>query len=479
MSIRKRLFLSNAAMILMPIIIIILIFFLINVIVNGGFKFDGNRWHGPEPANTALMNDLTLTASMKQDKLLNRHYLLKLLKESGDENTDIIVRKGTGLTQATNHFQNMTVDDLPKFGNEGYNPAGIRLDNDHYSVQQHDFYFNDGIEGSIFVLNSSESFVKFARTFFPILFISLLLILVLTNVLLSYFMSRNILRPVNQLSAAAAKIKTGNLDFSIKPKRKDELGKLVQSFDDMRSQLRESLELRDKYENNRKELIANISHDLKTPITSILGYVEGIQDGVANTPAKQERYLNTIHGKATYMNRLIEELALYSKLDVKKLPFHFDTVNINAFVKDYIEEIEGELAEKGVRLTYDPSNIQANVLLDRDKVIRVMENIIYNSVKYMDKDTCIINVSLLEKGNFIEMVLTDNGPGVSKESLSTIFTRFYQTDPARNKGGSGLGLAIAGQIIEAHGGEIWAENQLNEGLSIHFTFRKAEDSHYE
>ncbi|WP_099159209.1 sensor histidine kinase [Virgibacillus ndiopensis] len=479
MSIRKRLFLSNAAMILMPIGVIIIILFLINVVINGGHEVNGNRWHGPEPQNTELMNDLTKTASLEQEKLLDTQYLKSLVEKSSDGNLKIVIRKGNELIQTTEHVQDISSKELPNFGNEGYDPAGIRLREEHYSVRQHDFYFNDGTKGSIFVLNNSASFVTFARTFFPILFISLLLLLILTNVLLSYFMSRSILRPVNQLAAAAQKIKTGYLDFSIKPKRKDELGKLVQSFDDMRSQLKESLELRDRYENNRKELIANISHDLKTPITSILGYVEGIQDGVANTLTKQERYLDTIHGKATYMNRLIEELALYSKLDVKKLPFHFDKVNIKAFVRDYLEEIEDELNEKGIQLAIDTGDTQANVLLDRDKIIRVMENIIYNSVKYTDKDTCIINVSLVDKGNFIEMVLTDNGPGVSEENLSTIFTRFYQTDPSRKSGGSGLGLAIAAQIVEAHGGTIWAESKPNKGLSIHFTLKKYEGDNHE
>ncbi|MDY0395663.1 HAMP domain-containing protein [Virgibacillus halophilus] len=131
--------------------------------------------------------------------------------------------------------------------------------------------------------------MKFVRSFFPILFIGLILLFVLTNVILSTFVSRSILRPVRLLSEGAEKIRNGDLNFHMASKSPDELGTLVNSFDLMRGQLKESMELRDKYEFNRKEMVANISHDLKTPITSILGYVEGIQDGVAKSAQKQKR----------------------------------------------------------------------------------------------------------------------------------------------------------------------------------------------
>jgi histidine kinase len=292
-------------------------------------------------------------------------------------------------------------------------------------------------------------------------------------------MSRSILRPVNQLSEASKRISKGDLDFNLTAMNKDELGQLVRTFDVMRSQLKESFQLREKYENNRRELIANISHDLKTPVTSILGYVEGIQDGVANTIEKQGRYLETIHTKATYMNRLIEELSLFSKLDVKKLPFHFELVDMKEFIKDYLDEIKDGLSEKGVQISFDAEPMNVYVQLDRDKIIRVMENIIFNSVKYMDKDTAQIGISLYDQGEMIKVSVYDNGPGVSEEELSKIFSRFYQTDSSRSTGGSGLGLAIASQIIEAHGGIIWAENISNKGLAVYFLLKRSEDDKHE
>lgn len=480
MSIRKRLLLSNAAMIVTPVIVIIVIFFLVNIVFNGGeqnpFK---QRWQNSEETITELFYTLVKTASLEQDKLMDKAYLETLSSQLEREDTELLIRKGDSWLFVSHPLEGVSTDDLLSFSSEGYDSIGKKYGHNYYLIRQHEFYFKDGTEGSMFLLNSSESFVKAARTFFPIIFASLILTLVCTNVLLSYFMSRSILRPVNQLSEAARKISKGEFDFVLTAPNKDELSQLVRAFDAMRVQLKESFMLRDKYENNRKELIANISHDLKTPVTSILGYVEGIRDGIANTPDKQKRYLETIHAKASHMNRLIEELSLFSQLDVKQLPFHFELVDIKALLKDYLEELKDGLSENDVQLSFEAEDIHGSVRLDRDKIIRVMENIIYNSVKFTGKSSVCIAVSLIDEGERIKVSVHDNGPGVPDEELPTIFTRFYQTDPSRSIGGSGLGLAIATQIIEAHGGSIWAENLVSQGLGVYFTLPKTGEQTYE
>ncbi|MBS4219948.1 HAMP domain-containing histidine kinase [Bacillus sp. FJAT-49711] len=480
MSIRKRLIISNATMIVMPIIIIVFIIFLLNVVYNDGTIIDTHfkqRWQNTGGRTAELFNELQKTASIEQDNFFKQDYLESLSEQLEKENVEIVIRKENDLLITSN--PQIKNDELPSFGNEGYNPGGAQVGNDHFSIRQHDFYFKDGSEGSIFLLDDSPSFVKFARIFFPIIFGSLILSFVLTNVFLSYIVSRSILRPVRQLSDASEKISRGDLNFSVKSKSKDELGQLIRTFDSMRGQLKESLDLRDRYEKNRKEIIANISHDLKTPITSILGYVEGLQDGVANSDDKREQYLDTIRSKAIYMNRLIEELALYSKLDVNSLPFHFESVDIQAFIKDYLEEISEELIEKDVKVLFHPNMFHSHARIDRDKLIRVLENIIFNSVKYIDKNPAEINISISEEKNMIKISVSDNGPGVPPEELAAIFNRFYRTDPARSEGGSGLGLAIVSQIIEAHGGNIWAENVQTEGLRVNFTLKKSEDENNE
>jgi signal transduction histidine kinase len=476
MSIRKRLFLSNVAMVLMPLVMFILYFILLNVLFSDDMKFLSNEYHRgwekqPAGQESPLFNQLKKTASLESEKFSNQTFLDSISNELKEEHAGVIIRKEDRLLYTSNRVKDLTYDELPVFGQEGYFPVA-RLDHQQYEVRQHDFFFKDGSEGSIFLLNEGVPFIQNARTFFPVIAFGIVIILVLTNATLTYFMSRRILKPVNQLSAAASKIREGELDFKMEPASKDELGKLVKTFDEMRGKLKEASEIREQYEKNRRELIANISHDLKTPITSIRGYVEGIKDGVANTEDKFDRYLDTIHGKAEHMNRLIDELFLYSKLDVQSLPFDFEEIEWKAFLEDYLEELRLELRKENVQISMQTGEgFSSTVRIDPDKMIRVMDNIIYNSVKYVDKDRCHIRISLEEKEEMVEVMIGDNGPGVPANELSSIFNRFYRSDPSRNSNsvGSGLGLAIAAQIIKAHRGKIWAESSSGNGLCIHFT----------
>ncbi|MBS4173041.1 HAMP domain-containing sensor histidine kinase [Bacillus sp. FJAT-49736] len=475
MSIRKRLFISNAAMVLMPIFILILYFILLNVVFRGDFRIFNSHlhqgWQDPGSNNTSTFNQLTKLAALQPKKLSDKDYLDSVSKNLEKSQTGFIIRKGNETLYRSKYVSKIADRDLPVFGKEGYSPV-VWFNHIQYSVRQHDFYFKDGAEGTIFFIDKSINFAQFARSYFPLIFFGIVIILVSTNAVLSYFMSRSILRPVRQLSSAAEKISQGNLDFEMKSSSKDELGKLVLSFDSMRKKLKESLELREQFESNRKELIANISHDLKTPITSIKGYVEGIMDGVANTEEKLTKYLRTIHAKSEHMDRLIDELSLYSKLDVKSLPFHFEEVNIQRFMKDYIEELSLEnVSNLEVSLVAERS---LRVIMDPDKFIRVMNNIVRNSIKYNDKEICKLGINIKDTDKVVQVSIKDNGPGVELAEINRIFHRFYRTDPSRNvkTGGSGLGLAIASQIIEAHGGKIWAESAEGEGLTIHFTLKK-------
>ncbi|WP_082232035.1 sensor histidine kinase [Halobacillus massiliensis] len=311
--------------------------------------------------------------------------------------------------------------------------------------------------------------------FTQIRFLGMILILIVTNGLLTFYMSKTIIKPVRRLSEASKIIANGELNFSIQPERRDELGELAQSFEVMRRKLQEAEQLQKKYENDRKELIASISHDLKTPITSIKGYVEGIRDGVADTPEKQNRYMNTIYKKANEMDHLIDELFLYSKLEVQRVPFHFGKVDLYAYFEDYLEEaalyndIKGELQPKEKQSFF--------VKADREQLNRVVTNLIQNSLKHMEKEEKQLKVELKEYGEKIETRLTDNGTGIPEEHLPHIFEQFYRGDQARSgaAGGSGLGLAIVKKIIEEHGGDISAESEAGKGTTIIFTLEKWED----
>ena len=304
-----------------------------------------------------------------------------------------------------------------------------------------------------------------------------LIIVFCTASALIFWIYRTVSLPLAKLQAAARNIKEGNLDFEIKNETNDEIGQLCQDFEEMRLRLKANAEEKVAYDKENKELISNISHDLKTPITAIKGYVEGIMDGVADTPEKMDRYIKTVYNKANDMNVLINELSLYSKIDSNIIPYNFEKININSYFKDCVDEIGADLEQRGMMFSYR-NYCAANVMVtaDPEQLKRVINNIINNACKYNNKAKGKVGITLTEYDRKVQVAIKDNGIGISKEDLPHIFRRTYRADMSRNSaGGSGLGLSICKKIIEEHGGEIWAESKLRAGTTIFFTLNKVID----
>ncbi len=293
-------------------------------------------------------------------------------------------------------------------------------------------------------------------------------------VLLSWIYS-SILRPLDELRHATKKIKEGDLDFTLESENNDEIGQLTEDFEEMRLRLKESQEEKMRSENESKELISNIAHDLKTPITAIQGYAEGILDGVASNPEKMEKYIKTIYNKANDMARLIDELTYYSKIDTNRIPYNYKRLSVRDYFDDCSEEIGLDMESRGIEFSYE-NTVQQDTLViaDPEQLRKVINNIVGNSVKYLDKKPGRVEIKVSDIGDFIECDISDNGCGVAKQDLARIFERFYRTDQSRNSmhGGSGIGLSIVKKIIEDHGGRIWASSEAGAGLTIHFLLRK-------
>lgn len=482
MSIRFRLLLSNLAIILVPIFFVLLSAFLVALLFRGDIKELRNIYlppehHHPISEKDQLFIDLHKETLLNPGQFLDQTYLNQIdgqLNKTG--NTSIVVRKGEKIVYVPAKLTGLDTGELPPFGLFGEVDPVEQINNQFISIKKLDFFFPDGSEGSLFFVTDASSFAKFVRSSFPILFIILILILIATNGLLTYYVSRSIIRPIRRLQKAAKQMKEGNLNQPIPVKSKDEIGQLAQGFEEMRIRLKESIEKQLAYEENRKELIANISHDLKTPITSIKGYVEGIRDGVANSPEKIDRYIQTIHSKSIDLDHMIDELFLYSKLDLQRLPFHFENIQFNHYLQDFVEELRFDLEEKKVEISLNIES-DGNYLIsaDREHLKRVITNIVDNSLKYIDKPEKKLAFYLSIEGSYVLFKMSDNGPGISEENIPMIFDRFYRADMARGteKGGSGLGLAIAKRIIEEHHGSIWAESQKGQGTTISFTLEEA------
>ena len=293
-------------------------------------------------------------------------------------------------------------------------------------------------------------------------------------VLLSWIYS-SILRPLDDLRRATQKIKDGDLNFTLETDSDDEIGQLTEDFEEMRLRLKESQEEKMRSENESKELISNIAHDLKTPITAIQGYAEGLLDGVASSQEMMEKYVKTIYNKANDMARLIDELTYYSKIDTNRIPYNYKKLNVREYFDDCAEEIGLDMESRGIEFEYENRVADDTlVIADPEQLRKVINNIVGNSVKYLDKKPGHIAIKVTDIGDFIECDLSDNGCGVAKKDLTRIFERFYRTDQSRNsmRGGSGIGLSIVRKIIEDHGGRIWDSSVENEGLTIRFLLRK-------
>lgn len=309
--------------------------------------------------------------------------------------------------------------------------------------------------------------------------ISVILILFFTAAILVIWTYSGIISRLRQLNKAAENIRDGNLDFSIDTKGHDEISELSESFEAMRKRLQMNAQEKLDAEQEHRMLISNIAHDLKTPITAIKGYSEGILDGVADTPEKRERYLKTIYNKANEMNTLINELTLYSNIDTNKIPYNFHKLNVKDYFTDCMEELEMDLENQHMQLTFfNYVDEDTLMIADPEQLGRVIHNIIGNAIKYMRaEEPSFISMRIKDVGDFIQVEIEDNGKGISNKDLPYIFDRFYRADASRNSaaGGSGIGLSIVKKIIEDHGGKIWATSKENVGTVMYFVLRKYQE----
>ena len=397
--------------------------------------------------------------------LQQSHSFLVVLKDQ-----ELIFAGNAGITQELEK-------DFENFDDLGFTAEwGNYLDSEtEHLIKLRTIRFSDGSEGNIILVTNVVEVVPEVKFMFMEMLVSGIVILILTAAIMVAWVYRSIWKPLGQLQEATKQIRDGNLDFTLEVEDDDEIGQLCQNFEEMRIRLKETTEEKIQYDKESKELISNISHDLKTPITAIKGYVEGIMDGVASSPEKLERYIRTIYNKANDMDRLIDELTFYSKIDTNKIPYVFAKINVADYFGDCIDEVGLDLDARGVDLRYyNYVDEDVLVIADAEQLKRVINNIIGNSLKYMDKKQGIINIRILDVGDFVQIEIEDNGKGIGQKELPYIFDRFYRTDSSRNssKGGSGIGLSIVRKIIEDHGGKIWATSKLGVGTEIHFVLRK-------
>ncbi len=409
---------------------------------------------------------------------------LSYLKEMNDvlaeKNSYLVVRKDGDIVFAGGETEETKLVRLPGYGEAGSDAnTGIYIDGEQQAlIKQIDFSFQDGAAGSAFVITILEDTVPEIKKLLFDTLISIVVILLFTACMLTIWTYTSLVNPIRKLQTAAQNIKEGNLDFTIEVESKDEIGELCRSFEEMRQRLKDNAEDKLSAERENKMLVSNIAHDLKTPITALKGYAEGLIDGVADTPERQEKYIRTIYNKANEMDTLINELTLYAKIDMNRIPYNFARINVADYFNDCIEEIGLDLESKNIGLGYfNYADEDIRIIADPEQLRRVVHNIIGNSVKYLDKQKGQINIRIKDVGDFIQVEIEDNGRGIAARDIPYIFERFYRADASRNSatGGSGIGLSIVKKIVEDHGGKIWATSKESIGTVMYFVLRKYQE----
>ena len=488
MMIKKRLTISNILMLVVPAILIVVI---AGGVLEGFTEIYGRKIKVLDDNNGTYYVQKVLNSYSKNLKNYNKE------NEEDKRIEEVLKEVGYNLIITSDEetiFSNLTDEDknsISKVQSDVLSSSdSIVLEVNSICLIKQSF-IKDGKSINIIAIKSNnlmsrEHMKAEVKTFFVsymgIVFVIALVIIILTNGILSSRVAKSLIEPLDLLSYGAGQIEEGNLDFKMNYQGKDEFAKVCADFDKMRIRLQESVKMQLKYEEDRKDLVAGISHDLRTPLTTIKGYVKGLKDGVANTPEKSERYHDIIYNKACDMDMLVDKLFLFSKLDTGKFPFHFEKVYCNEFLRSFFKSALDEFERKGLNLVYE-NNCNDNILIniDSEEINRVLMNILENSVKYKTRDYGNVNITVNKQGDTIVLRIKDDGPGVLEENLSRLFVSFYRGDAARTNPseGSGLGLSISEHIVKAHDGKITAENMDGLVITITLPIVKQDERHEE
>ncbi|MGI6108875.1 MAG: ATP-binding protein [Eubacteriaceae bacterium] len=481
MTVKKRLFISNMLMLLVPIVVTVLIAlmclgFIWYSVTNGtglSFEDSGDFMQVSQEASAviekALQADTEETRLSRLDAVsgfLDKSAMTLIIDENGapwygngdekdDDNTLIQAADALGGTSTvSNGYRSL----YSKSVVSGDNVYQIRLFSSAGDLSYHTLKI-------VLILVAC------------ILGLTILLAVWLTNRFLTRFMVQKIEEPLDILGNAVTQIRDGNLSYRIDYQEEDEFKPVCEAFNDMASRLEESIEQTHKSEETRKELTAGISHDLRSPLTSIRAYTEGLIDGIADTPEKQQKYLRIIKNKTEEIDRMVSQLFLFSKLEMEAFPVHLEPLELDCEIEQFLKQSRTEYEQKGLEISFHGH--PCTILADREQLRRIFTNIADNSLKYKTAENGHLDMIIEPEVNGqTTLIFSDDGPGVPEEALPRLFNAFYRTDPARrNPGsGSGLGLAILARIIESMNGTIKAENGKDGGLRIIISLPSGRDN---
>lgn len=480
MTIKKRLFISNILMLLIPAVVsLLMIAASVLMFLNTFYKQfmdETIRENSISQMHRVLMEQSRLflgsSDNLEDSQLyqtVNKYLNTKDIAMEIHDGRDVICSLGNQSADIENSALYTAIKDLGGVGsitsgNASLYGEKITADGRDYTLY---IYTVDSV-------NEDEENEAVVKQIVVVLGFLIVVFILATNRFLTRFITKKIEQPLDILVYGVHQIRDGNTDYRIEYSENDEFRTICDAFNEMAAKLKESIELTERNERSRKELIAGISHDLRTPLTSIKAYASGLIEGVAATPAMQQKYMQTILAKANAIDQIVDKLFLFSKLDLGDYPFYPEKVSLSQLIPHIISGCEKDMSDRGMTVRTAPIPENLTVYADPVQLENAFTNILENSLKYKDKDTVDVNISCEDLPKSVRITIDDNGPGVPEESVSKLFDVFYRSDPSRNNPhkGSGLGLAITAKILEHSGGKISAENLTPNGLRIVMTIPK-------
>ena len=447
MKIRTRILLYNTLMVLLSLIVLLAVGSSV-IGVWGFWKWDDNS--GTEQAE-ALINQLSATSSFEEAdrRLEDLGYSLYVLQPAGS--TAVY----TGDTDGSL---------MHALEDEVLEKARIyNLGDDQIIARRLSPYLLIALQTRA---DESTPSPRSLLIWFLVVGAAAILVIMPITSLFTRKLLKHITRPLAALTGAAGRVETGDLSTPIEYHGVDEFRAVCDAFNHMQEHLKSERDKNAAYERARTDMISGISHDLRTPLTSVKGYIKGISDGIANTPEKQQRYLQTAYSKANEMDKLLEKLFFFSKLETGNLPMNKRPIDLSDFIRNYVRDASLDPDLQNVMLTADVSDTAHTVLADAEQLRRVFNNLTDNALKYAHADPLRIRIWLDRADGWEIVFFSDNGHGVPENQLSSLFEQFWRADSARQSGSnsSGLGLYIVKHIIDGHGGSIRAENA--DGLRL-------------
>ncbi len=287
---------------------------------------------------------------------------------------------------------------------------------------------------------------------------------------ISYFVSKSMTSPIREMKEIAQRLAGGDFSMKVRIKNKDELGELAKSLNTMAGELQAKMDNLERMNRVRTDFVANVSHELKTPLTLIKGYIETLEDKAINDTEKAGKFISIIKDHTNRLSNIIDDLLSLSELELSRNSIEKSEFDLKGLMDDIALGFGHALASKQHKLIIEPQGQNFKIRADRDKIEQVFVNLIDNAIKYTE-DGGRIKVCLVQQNGEVVVTVEDNGIGIQEEHLDRVFERFYRVDRARSRqlGGTGLGLGIAKHIVLAHKGEIRIESDTGKGTKVFVT----------